>query len=143
MRVQLQLRQVDLIKQSLEEFYTPLVALLSQNGTLFDTFGPRTFPEDSHRRAGSVQVWNELRERIILPNNEAILKLLTKKSHLISTLDCHEQYTALQNHIVMYKIFSASPNEVYNKFKFPSGIVEHAKSQRDYLVDLMKRSCEG
>ena len=122
MRSQLRLRRVDLIKQKLEEFYTPMLALLTQNGALFRSFGPHTFPNAPHRREAAAQVWNELRSKIILPNNELMLKILAEKSHLISQLDSYDNYVPLQNHIIMYKIFCENPNEVYDSFKFPNGI---------------------
>jgi hypothetical protein len=110
MRSQLRLRRVDLIKQKLEEFYTPMLALLTQNGALFRSFGPHTFPNALHRREAAAQVWNELRSKIILPNNELMLKILAEKSHLISQLDSYDNYVPLQNHIIMYKIFCENPN---------------------------------
>jgi hypothetical protein len=86
-RSQLRLRRVDLVKQKLEEFYTPMLALLTQNGALFGSFGPHTFPDAPHRREAAAQVWNELRTKIISPNNELMLKILAEKSHLTSSGD--------------------------------------------------------
>ena len=128
---QLRLRRVDLVKQKLEEFYTPMLTLLTQNSALFRSLGPQTFPDAAHRREAAAHIWNELRDKIILPNNELVMKLLVEKSHLINNLDSFTKYIALQNHIVMYRIFSENPNEVYNKFKFPDGIIEHVNYQED------------
>jgi hypothetical protein len=68
-----------------------------------------------------------------------MLQIITNKSHLLSDLDSYDNYTELQNHLLMYKIFSENPNEMYKRYRFPESITSHVRSERAYLIDLIAR----
>ena len=128
------LRTVEFIATQLSDFYNPLYALLLINGRIFSQAGPRTFPEDPIRCDAAGQVWAELREQVVLPNNREIREILRSKTHLLAPGDSLPQYMDLFTHISMYEVFQERPTEIYSRFTFPRDILRHVEEVRERLI---------
>ncbi len=86
-KLQLTIKQIDLVSQQLAEFYSPLYPLILVNQSIFNAVGPFTFPDDSIRRDAAGEVWTEIKMKLLLPNNQRIQEILRTKTHLLTTDD--------------------------------------------------------
>lgn len=111
------------IEKRLEEFYDPLMALLSENREVFSRFGPgRIAKLDGADATVAAEVWSEMKLGFIIPNNEMISSIIQSKSHLLSEGDSFEEYLRLKLHIDSYSVFLKVGSEVHENFRFPAGI---------------------
>lgn len=111
------------IEKRLEEFYDPLMALLSENREVFSKFGPsRVAKLDGVDATVAAEVWNEMKLGFIVPNNERISSIIQSKSHLISEGDDFGEYLRLKLHIDSYSVFLKVGSEVHESFRFPAEI---------------------
>lgn len=111
------------IEKRLEEFYDPLMALLSENREVFSKFGPSRIAKlDGVDATVAAEVWNEMKLGFIVPNNERISSIVQSKSHLISEDDDFGEYLRLKLHIDSYSVFLKVGSEVHESFRFPTGI---------------------
>jgi hypothetical protein len=131
---QLLIKQVDLISQQLAEFYDPLFAMLKINEECFSKLGPKTFPKDAIHLESAGEVWNQIKQKVIIPNNHEMANILRTRSHLIASFDSISSYLPLNSHIAMYEIFADSPNEIYKDFTFPVGVTDHVVAIREKLL---------
>lgn len=131
---QLQIKRIEYVSQQLTEFYNPVYTLLLINQHVFEHFGPQSFPEDDIKRQVAAENWNVLKRDVVLPNNADMSIILRTKSHLVSEADDFLNYLDLNNHLHMYKIFSETPTELYEDYRFPEQIVSHVQTQRIELV---------
>jgi hypothetical protein len=131
---QLKIKKIEWISQQLTEFYNPLFTLLHVNRDVFKAVGPQTFPDDPNRREAAGELWEATKNSVIIPNNKKIQGVLQDKSHLISSDDGLSAYLPLINHISMYEIFQDIPTEIYARFQFPTGILEHIEGRREQLL---------
>lgn len=131
---QLRIKRIDHISQQLSEFYDPLYSMMRANGSVFRNFGPNAFPDDDIRSKSAAENWENLKKRVILPNNQKMVDILRSKSHLMSKSDRIDNYIPLNNHLQFYEVFVESPTELYDKFRFPEGIVDHVEEKREELV---------
>jgi hypothetical protein len=134
LEVQIKLKNIDFVNQQLTDFYNPLYSLMMINGSVFESTGPISFPEDIINREVAALAWNKIKLDVIIPNNQRIMSILRDKSHLISKSDSLLNYMELQNHLAMYEVFQNVRTESYEKFKFPSKILEHIKLVRSNLI---------
>jgi hypothetical protein len=119
------------IEKRLEEFYDPLMALLSENREVFSKFGPSRIAKlDGVDATVAAEVWNEMKLGVIVPNNERISSIIQSKSHLISEGDDFEEYLRLKLHIDSYSVFLKVGSEVHESFRFPTGIEERVSKFR-------------
>jgi hypothetical protein len=111
------------IEKRLEEFYDPLMALLSENREVFSKFGPSRIANlDGVDATVAAEVWNEMKLGFIVPNNERISSIIQSKSHLISEGDDFREYLRLKLHIDSYSVFLKVGSEAHESFRFPAGI---------------------
>nr|WP_319949070.1 hypothetical protein [uncultured Shimia sp.] len=119
------------IEKRLEEFYDPLMALLSENREVFSKFGPSRIAKlDGVDATVAAEVWNEMKLGFIVPNNERISSIIQSKSHLISEGDDFEEYLRLKLHIDSYSVFLKVGSEVHESFRFPTGIEKRVSKFR-------------
>ncbi|KII18036.1 hypothetical protein [Phaeobacter sp. S60] len=119
------------IEKRLEEFYNPLLALLSENREVFSKFGPsRIAGLESGDAVVAAEVWKEMKLGVIVQNNEKISSIIQSKSHLLSEGDDFEQYLRLKLHIDSYSIFLKVGSEVHEQFRFPIGIEDRVSKFR-------------
>lgn len=131
---QIHLNQIDFLSEQLAEFYDPLYAILKVNDECFSRHGPHTFTQDPIQLETAGEVWNQLKLRVIIPNNIQIANILRTRSHLIAHNDSINNYLELNDHISMYEIFVDYPNEIYKKYTFPKDVVKHVEETRSKLV---------
>lgn len=131
---QLKIKKIEWVSQQLTEFYNPLYTLLHVNREVFQAVGPQTFPDDPNRREAAGELWEATKKSVIIPNNKKIQGVLRDKSHLISPDDGLSAYLPLVNHVAMYEIFQDIPTEIYARFQFPTGVIEHIEGQREKLL---------
>lgn len=119
----------DFLQSQLVEFYNPIIALLSINREIHDKIGPssnlrrnRTYPEQE-----TAEIWNELVETVIIPNNARACNIIETKSHLISSQDHIEPYLKFIKHAYTYQVFRKKPYEAYELFQFPNDLLEHVQ----------------
>lgn len=131
---QLKIKNIEWVSQQLTEFYNPLYTLLQVNRDVFEAIGPQTFPDDPNRRDAAGELWEATKKSVVIPNNKKIQGVLRNKSHLISSDDGLSAYLSLINHVAMFEIFQDIPTELYARFQFPTGILEHTERQREQLL---------
>ncbi len=136
---QLRLKKIEFLSQQLSEFYNPIYSMMCLNKNIFGNFGPQSFPQEEIFRQAAGKNWELLRDKVILPNNTLIVELLKNKSHLISSNDDIKEYLNLNNHLVMYEVFTEYPTEVYKKCHFPPDILLHIENKRNELVQLLNK----
>jgi hypothetical protein len=122
-------------KERLEKFYDPIVALLSINQGVFDSFGPKTFSNEGVDRNVAIELWLEMRKTVIGVNNLKISEIIKGYSHLITDSDTLEGYINFIKHSESYNYFMKSPNEIHNQFRFPADLLENTKSKRKKIID--------
>lgn len=119
----------------LEDFYDPIFTTLSTNEGIFESFGPRSFPDNDDLRNEASIIWNKMVENIILPNNQFISEIITKKSHLINETDQLEKYLDFLKHAKSYEHFIKYPNSIHKGFKYNPDFKESVSTNRQVLVD--------
>lgn len=129
LRKELILKRITLYSDQLSGFYNPLSSLMAVNKSIFDNFGPHTLPEQHEEREVAATLWKTLRDRVILPNNDAMLGILRDKSHLIGEADDLSHYDVLVTHLIICRTFTEYLSERYTKYRFPSYVMEHARQQ--------------
>jgi hypothetical protein len=140
---QLLLGQITFVSEQLAEFYDPLFAMLKVNGKCFSELGPNTFPRNPIQLETAGEIWNQVKQRVIIPNNQQIANILRTRSHLIAIGDSIEAYLELNEHISMYEIFIDYPNEIYKGFTFPKDITKHVEDVRAKLVKELQQMKKG
>lgn len=119
------------IEKRLEEFYNPLIALLSENREVLSSFGPSKIARlDGVDAEVAAEVWREMKLKFIAPNNERISSIIQSKSHLISEEDNFQRYLRLKLHIDSYSVFLEVGSESHSSFQFPIGIEESVSAFR-------------
>jgi hypothetical protein len=140
---QLLMSQINFLSQQLAEFYDPIFTMLMVNGECFSRLGPDSFPRNPIKLETAGEVWNRVKEKLIIPNNQEIATILRTRSHLIARYDSIEPYLKLNEHISMYEIFVDFPNEIYENFIFPTDITSHIEGVRAKLVDELQNMKGG
>ena len=140
---QILLNQINFVSEQLAKFYDPLYAMLKANGECFSKLGPHTFPGNPIQLETAGEVWNQTKQRVIIPNNQQIANILRTQSHLIASYDSIEAYLELNEHISMYEIFADFPNEIYKGFTFPKDITKHVGEIRANLVKELQQMKRG
>jgi 3-methyladenine DNA glycosylase Tag len=125
----------------LAEFYDPLIALLSENREVFAQFGPGKIAKlDDVDATVAAEVWSKMQSDLIVPNNEKISDIIQTKSHLVSQEDDFHPYLRLKLHIDSYAVFREVRSEVHDNFRFPNGIEERVRSQRQNQIKKLEET---
>ncbi len=97
----------NLFHQQLSEFYDPIFTLLSVNQTIFERIGPesnaRLNPLNSEDEVKNL--WRELRQNVIIPNNMRICQIVESKLHLLSPDDMVNPYFSFTTHAYSFKAY--------------------------------------
>lgn len=126
------------LKERLEKFYNPILALLSTNSDIFQTFGFKSFPEDQFQREEAARVWENLINEVILPNNNEITQIIKHYSHLLHEGDDLKYYLDFLKHSYSYSVFRKERNEIHSKFSFPTGFEANIRKWRDKTLNELK-----
>ncbi|MNJ25152.1 hypothetical protein D3C77_195890 [compost metagenome] len=121
-------------KAQLSEFYDPLNTLVSANFDMFESLGPKTFPPDYYKGEEAADLWGEVVNEVILPNNEAIIDIIKSKSHLIDSTDNLNQYFYYVKHAQSYMLFRKQANSLHEKFPYPKDFLGHIQSVRAVVL---------
>lgn len=122
----------------LEDFYDPIYTTLSTNEGIFNSFGPRSYPEDEDLKAEASLLWNKMARKIILPNNRFISDIITRKSHLIIDEDKLENYLDFLKHAMSYERFIKSPNS--NRIKYDVEFKNKVEENRLIVINRIKQT---
>jgi hypothetical protein len=125
---------IKLDKEKLHDFYDPIFTTLETNEGLFQSFGPRSFPERDELREEASQIWDKMVENIIVPNNKSIIDIITKKSHLMGENDTIDNYLYFLKHAQSYNLFIQYPNTVHNQFPYDTNFKGHVSNHRVTLI---------
>jgi len=113
-------KHVDLIEKQLTDFYGPIYILLSINhsilGLRFDS------NKGEYTNIVSEEVWHDMRDKIITPNNDEIVKIIRNNIHLIDNSIIHESILKFIIHAEVRKreLDKKMPMEEYlAHYKFP------------------------
>lgn len=137
-RNELSMNTINLKKQQLSLFYDPIIALLNTNSEVFTAFGPRTFPEDPHSGEEALHIWNILVGSVILPNNNEIVTIIKKNTHLMYPSDNFELYLNFMKHALSYGAFRDTPNQLHVNFSFPKNFLPNVRKHRNMVLDELR-----
>lgn len=129
-RKEMSVSLINLTKERLIKFYDPMVTLLTINRDMFNTFGPKSFPQETHLRIEAVEVWNKIIDEVILPNNKKICELVLQHSHLIDDEDKLADYIEFVKHAKSYDVFRQTRNEIHKNFPYPTALIENTITTR-------------
>ena len=135
----------NLLYQQLSEFYDPIFTLLSVNQTIFERIGPESNARLNSLNSGDEvkNLWRELRQSVIIPNNMRICQIVESKLHLLSPDDNVNPYFSFTTHAYSFKAFKKLDFEQYELFPNPEDFRQHVQNQRDYLkkkIDAMMKT---
>ncbi|QIH37979.1 hypothetical protein G7A72_03835 [Flavobacterium sp. Sr18] len=122
-------------KEQLEKYYDPIIAYLSINESIFNSFGPKSFPDDDIKKEVSANLWLGMRESIIVENNSKISEIIKSFSHLISSNDDLNIYLNFIKHTTSYEHFIKNPSERHSEFPYPSNILETTTKRREEIIN--------
>lgn len=98
-----------------------LYPIIIDNEYIFKTVGPNSSSNSDGELRMDLTVWNLMKERAILPNNDAIKKLISENKQRIP--DKHKSiFSDLLIHIEAFNEHLKNPDFDYSKFQFPVGV---------------------
>ena len=133
-RKELLLRSIEDLETRLSTFYDPVLAMLQLNRAIFESMGPKTFPENVESRIDAAKAWETATKTVILPNNSKICDLLLSSSHLLDPESSAVAQDFLR-HAVSYSIFKTKANVVHRSFPYPEKFVKLIESERNLLMN--------
>lgn len=125
-------------KSQLSEFYDPLNALVSTNYDMFESLGPKTFPRDPYKGEEAADLWTEIVNDVILPNNESIIEIIKTKSHLIDSTDNLQYYFYYVKHAQSYMLFRKQANSLHEKFPYPKDLLGNIDKVRGVVLNKLR-----
>lgn len=121
-------------KEQLEKYYDPIIAYLSINESIFNSFGPKSFPSEDIKKEVAANLWLGMRESIIVQNNSKIDEIIKSHSHLISSNDDLNIYLNFIKHSTSYEHFIKNPSERHSEFPYPATILESTSTRRAEII---------
>lgn len=95
-----------------------ILPLVKDNEYIFKATGPNSGNEEQEPLRTDLTMWEKLKREVILPNNEAIKKLISDNKHIIPA-----KYTNTFNQIILhidaFNEHIINPNFDYSEFQFP------------------------
>jgi hypothetical protein len=136
---QLKVKYIDGLKERLSLFYDKIIAMLHTNSEIFNTFGPKTFPNDNHAGEEAAHIWSLMVNNIILKNNKEIVNIIKTNSHLIHDDDDFKLYLQYITHAESYDAFRNTPNQLHGNFAYPVDFLPNVRKYREKtLAELQK-----
>jgi hypothetical protein len=103
---------------SFGELCQEILPLVKDNEYIFKATGPNSGSEEQQPLRTDLTMWEKLKREAILPNNNAIKKLISENKQIIP-----EKYTNIFNqmqlHIDAFNEHIINPNFDYSEFQFP------------------------
>lgn len=113
-------KRVDYLEKQLAEFYSPLYSLLKINEEIIKTHWDVNKKEHTHKV--SDEIWLELRDKTLMPNNIRIMEILKKNAHLIEGPIIPDAVSKFIVHAEVWPLTHKYPNnfrEYLENFSFP------------------------
>jgi len=133
--------RIKIERERLEKFYDPIFTILKSNTSLFNAYGPNTFPQDGGvLETEASQVWRQLVENVIIPNNQRIENVIQQFSHLKDESDNIELYLKYLVHIESYRHFILNPNTIHKAFKYPSDFILNVETNRNFVIKRLQKT---
>jgi len=123
----------DALSKLVEEFYGPVLSILTENEMIYREFGPPKFighlPEVTDAMGAS---WKSLKNTVVKPNLKLIRQLIQK--HWIQSKAEEKVFLKeLLFHCSAFIEYDESPNEMYSKYKYKQQWKEQIKQEAESL----------
>lgn len=96
-------KNIDYLEKQLTTFYSPIYSLLKINKEIIKTKWDPETRQDTNKVPE--EIWKDLRDCVLIPNNLQIVDLLKKNLHLIEGPEIHECYTSFIVHAEVWPLF--------------------------------------
>jgi hypothetical protein len=127
--------KIKIERERLEKFYDPIFTTLKSNASIFNAYGPSTFPKDGGvLETEASQIWKQLVENVIIPNNQKIENVIQQFSHLKNETDNIDFYLEYLVHLESYEHFVKTPNTIHKAFKYPSNFINNVETNRNDII---------
>jgi len=127
--------KIKIEREKLEKFYDPIFTTLKSNSSIFNSYGPQTFPKDNGvLETEASEVWKQLIQNVIIPNNKKICDTIQQFSHLIDTKDSISKYLEYSVHAESFEHFIKFPNTLHKSFKYPTDFMTNVESNRNRVL---------
>lgn len=128
--------KVKIERERLEKFYDPIFTTLKSNSSIFNSYGPQTFPKDGGvLETEASEVWKQLVQNVIIPNNKKIRDTIQQFSHLISPNDNIAKYLDYSVHAESFEHFIKFPNTLHKSFKYPTDFISNVEASRNAVLN--------
>lgn len=133
--------KIKIERERLEKFYDPIFTTLKSNAAIFKAYGPNTFPTDNGvLETEASEVWKQLTQNVIIPNNKKISDTIQQFSHLIDKDDSIEPYLNFSVHAESFEHFISFPNALHKGFKYPTDFVLNIESHRNKVISNLQQT---
>ena len=133
--------KIKIERERLEKFYDPIFTTLKSNASIFNAYGPSSFPRDSGvLETEASQVWQQLVENVIIPNNQKIENVIQQFSHLKNETDNMDFYLEYLVHLESYRHFVKTPNTIHKAFKYPSHFINNVELNRNEIINRLQET---
>jgi hypothetical protein len=131
--------KIKIERERLEKFYDPIFTTLKSNSSIFNSYGPQTFPKDNGvLETEASEVWKQLVKNVIIPNNKKICDIIQQFSHLINSEDSIANYLEYSVHAKSFEHFIDFPNALHKGFKYPSNFITNVEAARNKVLNGLK-----
>lgn len=132
-KYQSKIKAMDSRKKLIEDFYGPLLSILTENEMLYKEFGPNKFIGRTAEVANAKgETWNSLKDKVVKPNLMQIRQLI-QKHWLQSEAENKNYLKELFFHCSAFCEYDDSPNEMYSKYKYNPEWKTLIKNESDSL----------
>jgi len=133
--------KIKIERERLEKFYDPIFTALKSNAAIFKSYGPHSFPKDNGvLETEASEVWKQLTQDVIIPNNKKICDTIHQYSHLIDISDSIEHYLEYSVHAESFEHFIKFPNALHKSFKYPSNFINKVENSRNKVLTNLQQT---
>lgn len=133
--------KIKIERERLEKFYDPIFTTLKSNASIFNAYGPNSFPRDSGvLETEASQVWQQVVENVIIPNNQKIENVIQQFSHLKNEKDNIDFYLEYLVHLESYRHFIKTPNPIHKAFRYPSHFINNVELNRNEIINRLQET---
>ena len=127
-------KRIDHFEQQLTKFYGPIYTILSMNKALLQArFDPET---ESYTKKVPDDLWRDLRDKIIIPNNQAIVEIIKNNFHLIEGIDIPPHIISFLVHAEVWPLshkHEFSQEKYFENFRFPPEFMDYIQQTTETL----------